>query len=594
MGQTAKCHTLHSAPTFSSQNRNLTLSKAPWTKEFRLTCSSSALDPFTHTAGHWLRHDQLQRAARFIRFDFGKLCKKVVELCPGASDIIKYKKKEGGFNRVFIFTCDNGKRIVARLPTQPAGPPRLITNSEVTTIKYREFSIPGNVVQPGLINILVQANTTIPIPLILDWNDGPSNSIGSEYIIMEHVEGIQLHQKWPTMSGKQRISCIRNIMINIGQVAALKFPAYGSLYQADVPFVESASKIPFIQGICIGPHCGTRYWDCTVGEARHYDSINPNRGPCRYSSSPSLPQWSPLRIGIGIDLPTYCDGLIDVGLSRLPPDGLPLPRRPDFYKSKETHDRLLSFGRDVLHRLSEDIRVQKAATPTLYHSDLHKRNIFVSEDDPTIVTGFIDWQSSSIEPAFEHTKEIPDFAALSPTDSEDDQSPEDDPTILNARLCRQAFDVGMQGYIPKLFAVRALDENLLRPFHYCHRTWRDGAVAFERELMETSSRWTELGLPNGCPYPLPTPDEISIHNKEFEDFQAVHRMRQAVMSHLDTPYDGWVANDRWEVTKTFHRETFEGMAQGIRHAKAAGDEDASEEFLRQTWPYDLDWLPELE
>lgn len=35
---------------------------------------------------------------------------------------------------------NDGKRVVARLPTRITGPPRLTTNSEVATIKYCEFS----------------------------------------------------------------------------------------------------------------------------------------------------------------------------------------------------------------------------------------------------------------------------------------------------------------------------------------------------------------------------------------------------------------------------------------------------------------------
>jgi hypothetical protein len=62
-----------------------------------------------------------------------------VTLCPGASSVTSYDKKEGGFNRVFIFHTDNAKRVVARLPFALAGPPRLTTNSEVATIKYRRF-----------------------------------------------------------------------------------------------------------------------------------------------------------------------------------------------------------------------------------------------------------------------------------------------------------------------------------------------------------------------------------------------------------------------------------------------------------------------
>lgn len=120
----------------------------------------------------------------------------------------------------------------------------------------------------NLIIVLVQSITTVPIPKILDWSDDPSNAIGSEYIIMDHAIGVQLHQRWPTMSGGQRISCIHAISTTIQQISAIKFPAYGSLYFDDIP-IQSAFKVPLAQSFCIGPHCGTRYWDCNVGEARY-------------------------------------------------------------------------------------------------------------------------------------------------------------------------------------------------------------------------------------------------------------------------------------------------------------------------------------
>ena len=84
------------------------------------------------------------------------------------------------------------------------------------------------------------------------------------------------------MSGEQQIACIQVISTNIQQITATKFPAYGSLYFASM-YIGSALKVPLAQGFCVGPHCGTRYWDCNVGEARHYISIKPNRGPCRFS-----------------------------------------------------------------------------------------------------------------------------------------------------------------------------------------------------------------------------------------------------------------------------------------------------------------------
>lgn len=130
-------------------------------------------------------------------------------------------------------------------------------------------------------HFLVQTNTSIPIPKILDWSDDASNAIGSEYILMEHAAGIQLHQKWPSMAGDQQIRCIDAIYRKVKEMVDIKFPAYGSLYFVDIP-LDSASRQPFNQKFCIGPHCGTRYWNYNVGESIYYHNIKPNRGPCRF------------------------------------------------------------------------------------------------------------------------------------------------------------------------------------------------------------------------------------------------------------------------------------------------------------------------
>ena len=126
----------------------------------------------------------------------------------------------------------------------------------------------------------MQSNTNIPIPKILDWNDDASNSIGSEYIIMEHSTGVQLHQKWPTMTGDQQIRCIKAIYQRVKEMVDLKFPVYGSLYFNDSP-LGSASQHKLKQGFSTGPHCGAMYWNCHVGESRYYHNVAPNQGPCK-------------------------------------------------------------------------------------------------------------------------------------------------------------------------------------------------------------------------------------------------------------------------------------------------------------------------
>lgn len=97
-----------------------------------------AIHPYDYTDGCWLHQDRVQREVRRVQFDFHALCKRVIELSPKAERITCCDKKEGGFNRVFIFSLDNGERLVARIPFSIAGPSRYTVSSEVATIEYRK------------------------------------------------------------------------------------------------------------------------------------------------------------------------------------------------------------------------------------------------------------------------------------------------------------------------------------------------------------------------------------------------------------------------------------------------------------------------
>ncbi|KAF1850599.1 uncharacterized protein K460DRAFT_391068 [Cucurbitaria berberidis CBS 394.84] len=501
-------------------------------------------NPYNYTSGRWLRRDALERESRLIRFDFDALCCKIIALCPGASSIVSYDKTEGGFNRVFIFHTNNAKRIVARLPFALAGPSRLTTNSEVATIKY------------------LQAKTSIPIPKILDWSDDASNAIGSEYIIMEHALGIPLRQRWPAMDVTEQIRCIQAIYQKLKEIVDLDFPAYGSLYFANTPYI-SASKLSLNQEFCIGPHCGATYWNCNVGQPRYYHKVNSNQGP-----------WSGLAV--------YCDGLIDTGMSRIPPAGA-ISKRPRYHGSIETHYQLLEHGRAVIREMAKDSRIQKAASPVMFHPDLHTRNIFVSEEDPTIVSAIIDWQSSSIEPVFWYADEAPDFAQAFPDPSDEDQF---EP---KSEACAKAFEYCTKFLAPKLSEARSMDEAFFRPFRYCQRTWEDGAVAFREELIQTSRRWKELGFAESCPFPLPTPDEYAVHQKDYKFYEAAHQLRHSLSGLLNTASDGWVHSGDWEATELAHRELFRGMLQEILGIEHPDDDEPikSEEDLREIWPFEL-------
>ncbi|KAL8888454.1 MAG: hypothetical protein Q9215_004132 [Flavoplaca cf. flavocitrina] len=371
---------------------------------------------------------------------------------------------------------------------------------------------------------------------------------------MEHARGIQLHQVWPAMSLKQQVACTGAIVRNIKQIAAIDFHTYGSLYFDNVK-VDSAMKQPFKPGYVIGPHCGTTFWDCEVREPRYYSSAPPNRGP-----------WS--------DLAPYCNALIDAGISRIPPLNDAMNAKTSYYGVVAEHNRLLKFSRDVASKLIEDSRVQKAATPILLHQDLHKRNIYVSDEDPTIITDLIDWQSSSINPAFMHVNEVPDFAARDST-PDDGVLSKSSPSGDNARLCNQAFVAGVRLLVPKLCASWELDADIVRFFEYCHRTYRDGAAIIRQVLIDLANRWEQLALADPCPYPSPNSEELFAHNEEYKALENAQELKQFVTSRLNIASDGWVPADAWKETIEDHKRLYEQFLEGM-----------SEEELKEIWPFD--------
>ncbi|KAH3906932.1 hypothetical protein HBI56_064900 [Parastagonospora nodorum] len=398
---------------------------------------------------------------------------------------------------------------------------------------------------------------------------------------MEHAPGVQLHEKWPSMSPHQHMLCVKNVSLMMVEMAKLAFPVYGSLYFADAPIAQSL-KSEFIEGFCIGPHCGPQYWNSNAGETRFYQRKPPNRGP-----------W--------IDLESYCSGLIDTGFSRIPNDEDPQANILAYRGSVQEHLHLLEVSSRVIMELAQISIIRNVAIPTLLHPDIHKRNIFVSAEDPSQITAIIDWQSTSIEPAFVYANLTPDFIdhpaarvrvleQIMEGEAPDMKPSKDvsmkDPEVEAARkryekdvsVCQQTYEIVLRGFAPKLYNARVMDETLLRLFRYCDTSWRDSAAALRQELIGISQRWTELGLPGTCPY-QPTPDELREHEKQFEDFETTQHLRLFLKRALHAESDGWVAADEWPEKAADNAKLYGEFLESVKES------GGSEERARALWPF---------
>ena len=241
------------------------------------------------------------------------------------------------------------------------------------------------------------------------------------------------------------------------------------------------------------------------------------------------------------------------------------------------------------------------ATPTLLHPDIHKRNIFVSGEDPCQVTAIIDWQSTSIEPAFVYANYTPDFVEdpaadvrileklmqgeapdIEPSRSVSMEDPEEEAARKryekDVSTCQQTYEVVLRGFVPKIHNARAMDETLLRPFRYCDTSWRHSAAALRQKLIDMSQRWTELGLPGSCPYQQ-TPEELREHEKQYEDFQAVQQLKLFLKRALDAESDGWMPADQWAAKVVENRKLFGEFSESVKES------GGSEERARALWPF---------
>ncbi|KIW63326.1 hypothetical protein PV04_10180 [Phialophora macrospora] len=367
-------------------------------------------------------------------------------------------------------------RVVAKLSFRVAGPPNLMTNSEVATMAY------------------VRCHTSIPVPKVLDWNSDTQNPVGAEYIIMEHVSGVQLHEVlWPNMDSHQHMLVTKSLAHAVAEMANLKFPVHGSLYLA-ANANTLQNKVDLADGFVIGPNCGREYWDWGRDEA------SSGRNECSTNQGP----WNTLE--------EYTGALLDAGYMRLPklPTAEHAAELP-YRSTVEEHVRLLQISKAVIKTLIQCPLTRDLSAPLLLHPDFNKRNLYVSPNEPTKITAVIDWQSTCIEPTF-YANESPDLItpppALSSISEMDDElrasidDPKDREKLARDHwICQRTFEVVLGGHAPKLAAARALDETLLRTI-----------------------RWSELGLPGSCRY-QPSAKELAEHAKQWEDFETVQKFK---------------------------------------------------------------------
>lgn len=174
------------------------------------------------------------------------------------------KFAEGGFNRVFLLRMDDGFEVIAKIPYRITVPPRHLTASEVATMEF------------------LRQHVNIPVPRVYTWSSDKSNPVGAEYIIMEKVNGVVLGDIWWSLSGKERLTVITQLVQCETKMFQSPLRSYGSLYfNGSLPqdmthplngrdYGDAASS-----SWCIGPVANMAFWH----DGR--ENLKVDHGPCK-------------------------------------------------------------------------------------------------------------------------------------------------------------------------------------------------------------------------------------------------------------------------------------------------------------------------
>lgn len=255
--------------------------------------------------------------------------------------------------------------------------------------------------------------------------------------------------------------------------------------------------------------------------------------------------------------------------------------------STDDHLHLLDINQKTLEILMDTTAVQSSSKPTLFHPDLHTRNIFLAPEDPTQIKGVIDWQSTAIEPAFTYAAMTPDFAEELPLDRTLDAHLNADliDAQADAQRCASTWAVLVYTF-PGLGKAAMLDPLLCRYMAAGSLGWLEDAVPIRSLLADLSQRWKTLELPGDCPY-QPSPEETKSLSKDLEEMETTQRLRMYLSRLIRCETDGWVAADRWEEILPVYRGQFEGWIQTCAETREEDeDETAAIKKGQRLWPFD--------
>ncbi|KAJ5528906.1 hypothetical protein N7527_002299 [Penicillium freii] len=477
-------------------------------------------DLFEYTSGRFLFNEELRRAERRIQFDVDALvraaCDSVDRHPNGVASITKLA--EGGFNRILEVTFNDGYAVLARIPYKTTVPKHHAVASEAATLAL--LRVHG-----------------VPVPKVLAYSPDQTNAAGTEYMLLERLEGTPLSDQWFSMDTKARVKIMRQIGNIERQFMSINFPASGSLYHRR-DLHSSQHFIPVSDDIVVGPTAQHEWW------YRERASLEVDRGPWNtFSACFEAPAKREME---------FCERF---GKPRL---------HVERYL-REIHQLQNLSPIPYQHLLAKFLKLapyldvppgHRISRPTLRHPDFSPSNILI-----------IDWQHTVILPLClnagipEHFQNWGD--PLSETlskpevklpDNFDQLSYEEQETVretMRRRIVHFYYAALTMKSLPDHFDAIRSENCMLRAklFHHAQAPWEGDSVTLKYVMLQVLKNWP-MSLDEGAHQTRSVDCPIHFSEEEIQQCSEDYRQEQEKLQELGEMRDiigtdalGWVSDE---------------------------------------------------
>ncbi|PBK63876.1 hypothetical protein ARMSODRAFT_893613 [Armillaria solidipes] len=474
-----------------------------------------------------------ERSCRHVKFNVEAL-RNISSSAVGAKNCVLFESfAQGAYNKLFLLGFDNGTEAIARIPSPLVGNTHMSTASEVATMEY------------------VREVFGEPTPRVLAWSKTPKlrAAVGSDFILMERVNGVSLEDRWLSTFDADMGTALKDLISFDVQLHGRSFSQVGSLFfKEDVSpelrdrplyLKEEHNNEPAAEKYRIGPVVDKQYW--------FSEQVAGDRGP-----------W--------LDMTSFLQSTCRLALRRAESQAASAasshPRPSSLLSRSKPHDlpelrRLLQQCISLAPHLNPSEPALTA--PRLTHPDLSRSNIIVAPTGAANVLSYIDWQGAMtlpyiqgaiLPPAVLYEGDLiplpddPFSMPVMPSAMPPELQQQADLELRLAKRHQLTSSVLLRrtplrlatACVPHAQLLASLPETALR-------CYADGPQNLRHLVRELCDAWPfETDESTQCPVQLTAADLIRDED-EYPAFMRYQKRRDEFRCHIQCDPDGWMPEE---------------------------------------------------